>query len=89
MIEEGEVGVKEEEIRDVLSEAVVGYKRTYFLKDNLVLREGDEDLMNFFKYWVRKSRSEILNYVYMKYLEYTRYSIIRDKILGALDNEGK
>ncbi len=33
---------------------------------------------------VRKSKDEILNYVYRKYPEYGKYSMIRDKVLGRL-----
>ena len=85
LIEVGEVDVKEEEIRDVLTEEVVGYKRSYVLKDEDFRPSDDNEIIEFFKEWVKKSRHEILLYVYEKYPEFSKYSLIRDKILGALN----
>ena len=86
LIEVGEVDVKEEEVRDFLTDAVVGYKRSYVLKSrNFRPPEGLEEVAEFFREWVKKSRHEILVYVYEKYPEYSKYSLIRDKVLGALN----
>jgi len=41
-----------------------------------------ERQLNALREWVRKSRSEILNYVYKKYPEYGKYTMIRDKVLS-------
>ena len=86
LIEIGEVDVKEEEVRDLLTGVIVGYKRSYVLKDrNFTPPEGLEEVAEFFREWVKRSRHEILVYVYERYPEYSRYSLIRDKVLGALN----
>jgi len=85
LIESGEVDVEEkEEVRDPLSGAIIGYIRNYVLKSELKPEEEEKEIETFFREWVRKSRSEILNYVYKKYPEYAKYSIIRDKVLSRL-----
>jgi uncharacterized protein YwgA len=85
LIELGEVGVEEEEeVKDPLSGAIIGYIRNYVLKDEFKPEEQDREIEAFFREWVRKSKDEILNYVYRKYPEYGKYSMIRDKVLGRL-----
>ena len=80
LIELGEVDVEEEEeVRDPLSGEIIGYKRNYVLKSEL--KPEEKEIEMFFREWVRKSRTDILNYVYNKYPEYTKYSVIRDKVL--------
>ncbi|AEE93039.1 conserved pro-lipothrixviral protein [Acidianus hospitalis W1] len=79
LIEMGNVNVEEEEIRDVLTQKVVGYKRIYILKDENFMPSNEDEVIEFFKEWVKKSRHEILTYVYEKYPEYSKYSLIRDK----------
>ena len=63
-------------MRDPLSEEVIAYKRYYVLKSELKPEE-DRPIETFFREWVRKSRTEILNYVYKKYPEYAKYSMAR------------
>ena len=82
LIELGEVDVEEEEVRDPLSGETIGYKRNYVLKTEFTPSEEEEEIETFFREWVRKSRTEILNYVYKKYPEYGKYSMIRDKVLS-------
>lgn len=84
LIELGEVDVEEEEVRDPLSGAIIGYKRNYVLKLELKPEEEEKEIEMFFREWVKKSRTEILNYVYKKYPEYAKYSMIRDKVLSRL-----
>ena len=75
LIELGDVDVEEkEEVRDPLSGAVIGYIRNYVLKDEFKLEEEEKEIEVFFREWVRKSKDEILNYVYKKYPEYAKYS---------------
>jgi len=81
LIEIGEVDVEEEEVRDPLSGEVIAYKRRYVLKSEFTPEEEEKEIETFFREWVRKSRTEILNYVYKKYPEYGKYSMIRDKVL--------
>jgi len=76
LIELEEIDVEEEEVRDPLSEEVIAYKRYYVLKSELKPEE-DRPIETFFREWVRKSRTEILNYVYKKYPEYAKYSMAR------------
>ena len=70
-----EIDVEEEEVRDPLSEEVIAYKRYYILKSELKPEEEDRPIETFFREWVRKSRTDILNYVYKKYPEYAKYSM--------------
>jgi uncharacterized protein YwgA len=81
LIEIGEVDVEEEEVRDPLSGEVIAYKRRYVLKSEFTPEEEEEEIEAFFREWVRKDRSEILKYVYEKYPEYGKYTMIRDKVL--------
>jgi len=79
LIELGEVDVEEEEeVRDPLSGEIIGYKKNYVLKSELKPEEQEKEIEMFFREWVRKSKDEILNYVYKKYHEYFEYSI--DKV---------
>lgn len=87
LIEKGDVSVEEREVKDVLSGQVVGYKRVYVLSSDFNAGQDDESVKEFFRKWVKMSRGEILNYVYRKYPEYARYSLIRDKILGAINEQ--
>jgi uncharacterized protein YwgA len=74
LIELGEVDVEEkEEVRDPLSGAIIGYIRNYVLKDEFKPEEEEKEIEAFFKEWVRKSKDEILNYIYKKYSEYAKY----------------
>jgi hypothetical protein len=76
LIELGEVDVEEkEEVRDPISEAVIGYKRNYVFKGEVKPEEEEKEIEMFFREWVRKSRDEILNYVYNKYPNYFKYSL--------------
>ena len=76
LIELEEVDVEEEEeVRDPLSDAVIGYKRNYVLKGEFKPEEEEKEIMAFFSEWVRKSRDDILNYVYKKYPNYFKYSL--------------
>jgi len=86
LIEIGEVDVEEEEVRDPLSGEVIAYKRHYVLVGEFTPSndEKEKEIEAFFREWVRKSRSEILNYVYKKYPEYGKYPMIRDKVLSKL-----
>ena len=87
LIEIGEVDTEdEEEVRDPLSGEVIAYKWHYVLKGEFTPSEDEEEkeIGAFFREWVKKSRTEILNYVYKKYPEYGKYSMIRDKVLSWL-----
>ncbi len=60
-----------------MSGAIIGYIRNYVLKSELKPEEEEKKIEAFFREWVRKSKDEILNYVYRKYPEYFKYSTIK------------
>jgi len=71
LIELGEVEVIEkEEVKDPLSDAVIGYIRNYVLNVEFKPEEAEKEVETFFKEWVRKSKDEIMTYVYKKYRKY-------------------
>ena len=71
LIELGEVKeIEKEEVRDPLSDAVIGYIRNYVLSTEFKPEEAEKEVEIFFREWVRKSKDEIMNYVYKKYREY-------------------
>jgi len=84
LIEFGEVELQEEEVRDPLSEEVIGYRTYYVLNCGFEPVKGDEGFELFFREWVRKSKDEIMNYAYRKYPEYFEYERIRERVLGKL-----
>lgn len=85
LVDSGDVDVKEQEIKDMLSNEIIGYKRVYILNSDFSKSKNDKKIEEFFRKWVKMSRSEILNYVYKKYPEYGKYSLIKDKILGIFN----
>ncbi|WP_338604913.1 conjugal transfer protein (plasmid) [Sulfolobus tengchongensis] len=80
LVDQGVIEEKAKPIKDVLTGFIIGYKRSYILKDD---RDShvEAEVEKFFEKWVVKDRKEILNYVYRKYPQWTRYSVIRDKVL--------
>jgi len=62
-----------------LAGVVIGQKESYELAKEMKINV-DSDVLAFFRQWVKKSRNNILKYVYEKYPEYSKYSIIKDKI---------
>ena len=85
LITSGEVDIEEEEeVIDPLSGAIIGYKKNYVLNSDFKPEEEEKEIEAFFREWVRKSKDEIMNYVYKKYYEYFDYSKIRDNVLGRL-----
>jgi len=90
LIELGEVDVvEEEEVRDPLSEAIIGYKKSYIINTDFEPKEEEKEIEAFFREWVKKSKDEILNYAYRKYPEYFEYSRIRDNVLSRLKGSQK
>jgi hypothetical protein len=73
--------VVDEVVRDPISGLVVGIVRRYELNTDFKPSEKDKEVIEFFREWVVKSRSEILKYVYEKYPEDNRYEYIRDRVL--------
>jgi uncharacterized protein YwgA len=84
LIEIGEVGVEEEEVKDPISGEVIAYKKRYVLNTDFEPEEDEKEIEEFFREWVKKDRSEILNYVYKNYPEYSRYQYIREKVMPWL-----
>jgi uncharacterized protein YwgA len=78
LIELGEVEeIEKKEVRDPLSDAVVGYIRNYVLSTEFKPEEDEKEVETFFREWVRKSKDEIMNYVYKKYHKYFGYLKVR------------
>ncbi|CAJ31582.1 hypothetical protein AFV6_gp28 [Betalipothrixvirus pozzuoliense] len=69
LVEMGEIEEKARGVRDVFTGFVIAYRRRYILKSEFTPNESDEEIMKFFKKWVRKSTDKILKYVYKKYPE--------------------
>jgi uncharacterized protein YwgA len=85
LMELGEVGEEVDgEVRDPISGEVVAYKRHYVLNVEFEPTEEDKEFEVFFVEWVKKSKTEIMNYAYRKYPEYFEYSRIRENVLGKL-----
>ncbi|ARM76612.1 conjugal transfer protein [Acidianus manzaensis] len=80
LVDQGVIEEKAKPIKDVLTGLVIGYKRSYILNDDKD-SHVEAEVEKFFEKWVVKDRKEILNYVYRKYPQWTRYSVIRDKVL--------
>jgi hypothetical protein len=76
--------VEDEVVRDPISGLVIAIVRRYELNADFEPSEEDKEVIEFFKKWVVKSKSEILKYVYEKYPEDNRYEYIRDRVLGKL-----
>jgi hypothetical protein len=87
LIEKGEIKeVVKRAVRDPVSGLVVGYEKYYVLNSEFEPGDDDKEITEFFRKWVKKSRSEILNYVYKKYPEYNSYSAYKERV-GKLFSE--
>jgi len=84
LIDLGDIDWEGDEVRDPISDVVIGYKKHYILTSEFKPEKEDKEVQEFFREWVRKGRDEILNYVYKKYPEYFKYSIIEDKVLSKI-----
>jgi len=90
LAELGEVDVvKEKEVKDPLSGAIIGYIKNYVLKSDFQPEDDEKEIEEFFREWVRKSTDEIMNYAYKKYPEYFSYPAIRDHVFGKLKGNQK
>ena len=78
LVDKGLVKINYEGVKN-LAGVVIGQKESYELAKEIKI-DVDSDILAFFRQWVKKSRNEILKYVYEKYPEYSEYSIIKDKI---------
>ena len=74
----GDIDWEGDEVKDPISDAVIGYKKRYILMSEFRPEKEDKEVQEFFREWVIKGRDEIMNYVYKKYPEYFKYSIIGD-----------
>ena len=69
MAEQGLVKILYEEVKN-LAGVTIGYAETYELAKD-VDTEVSEDVLSFFREWVKKDKNEILRHVYQKYPEYS------------------
>ena len=65
----GLVKINYEDVKN-LARVTIGYKESYELAKDIKI-DVSEDILTFFKQCVKKSRNEILRYVYEKYPEYS------------------
>jgi len=65
----GLVKINYEDVKN-LAGVTIGYKESYELAKDIKI-DVSEDILAFFKQWVKKSKNEILKYVYEKYPEYS------------------
>jgi len=80
LIDLGDIDWDGDEVKDPISDAVIAYKKYYILTSEFKPEKEDKEVQAFFREWVIKSKDEILKYMYNKYPEYFKYSIIGDKI---------
>ena len=78
LVDKGLVKIVYEDVKN-LAGVIIGQKESYELAKEIKINV-DNNVLEFFRQWVKKSRNEILKYVYEKYPEYSEYSIIKDKI---------
>ncbi|WP_238027130.1 conjugal transfer protein [Metallosphaera javensis (ex Hofmann et al. 2022)] len=82
LVERGVIEETAEPLVDPFTGLSLGYKRRFKLKERTNVKVEPE-VEKFFAQWVTRDRREILNYVYRKYPDYTRYSVIREKVFGV------
>jgi len=81
LVDKGLVKINYDDVKN-LAGTTVGYKESYELKKDIKI-DVSEEVLSFFRQWVKKNRNEILEYVYGKYPEYIEYSLIKDKFKGS------
>ncbi len=74
--------IMEEQVEDLISGIIVGFKKIYEISDNVMLDLSslDKNFVDFVTEKLKMPLNSLLKYVYMKYPEYTVNSLIRDKI---------
>jgi len=81
LVDKGLVKINYDDVKN-LAGTTVGYKESYELEKDIKI-DVSEEVLSFFRQWVKKNRNEILEYVYGKYPEYIEYSFIKDKFKGS------
>ena len=69
MAEQGLVKIRYEEVKN-LARVTVGYAESYEMAKDVNV-DISEDVLSFFREWVKKDKNEILKYVNEKYPEYS------------------
>jgi len=78
LVDKGLVKINYDDVKN-LAGVTVGYKESYELEKDIKINVSEE-VLSFFRQWVKKDRNEILEYVYEKYPEYSEYSLIKDRL---------
>ena len=78
---QGLVDVEEMAVEDLITGALVGFKKVYKITDKAPAVELDEELKNFVTEKLKVPLHDLLRYVYVKYPEYTAVSLIKDRVL--------
>ena len=76
----GLVEIFEEPVVDSITGAVVGFKKTYTIKELTPMIELEEKLAKFLAEKLIIPLGELLRYIYLNYPQYTANSLIKDKI---------
>jgi len=79
LVDKGLVKINYDDVKN-LAGTTVGYKESYELLEKDIKINVSEEVLSFFRQWVKKDRNEILEYVYQKYPEYSEYSLIKDRL---------
>ena len=79
LVDKGLVKINYDDVKN-LAGITVGYKESYELPEKDIKINVSEEVLSFFRQWVKKDRNEILEYVYEKYPEYSEYSLIKDRL---------
>ncbi|BCU70018.1 conjugal transfer protein [Stygiolobus caldivivus] len=77
---QGFVNVEKVAVEDLVTGALVGFKKAYKVTDKAPVVELDEELKSFVTEKLRMPLNDLLRYVYVKYQEYTALSLIKDEV---------
>lgn len=77
VIKEEKIKADEEKLFDPITNIELGAIHKYYTDSDVTV---DKKVEEFFREWVKKSRKEILSYVYKNYPEYINHTLIRDKV---------
>lgn len=64
LVDKGFAKINYEDVKN-LAGVIVGYKESYELAKDIKI-DFDQDVLTFFRQWVKKDRNEILKFVYEK-----------------------
>lgn len=81
LADKGLIKINYEDVIDPFAGFLVGRAETYELVKDTEINISN-DVLAFFREWVKKDKNEILRYVYEKYREYHDVAKIKRRLLG-------